>query len=452
MTEGSKKNLPEQDYTELLANFTQASTPTENANKDCHLPLDGLPRKFREVVEAVASAHNVPTDVTLMSALTVAGAALGALVSSQVGSHKNHACLWTMIVAKSSAGKTAPMRELMRPLQELDTKMIAEYREKLDAWKQTECKRKSDVEGTPKPKKTQIVCQKATGPARMEMLASNERGVMLFSDELRGFVKSLNSYGGVGETEELLSIYSSEPIKSDTIGDEYIRQCNTPFMPILGGMQPGMLRNTFTKEDIVSGFMNRFTVIEYERKRAAGIGQAVERKVCEQWDKIITSLRGLGNIKWNFGATDEARGLYEQTYLHICEMSEQIEANRDDDYNEYKESALQKISYFVARTALILHALKIVERVPDYPFEHPQIDADTMRFACDCVPYFTIMQMRAYELWAGTTAKKPLTQKEVILAVNEFCTRKGRELNQSAFAELIGANRSVVCDVINGKR
>lgn len=436
----------------LLANFKQSTTAIENANKDCHLPLDGLPVKFREIVESIAKAHNVPTDVTLMSALTIAGAALGAHVTSQIGSHKNHACLWTMIVAKSSAGKTAPMRELMRPLQVIDNKMINEYRETLEAWKSQESKRKSDVEGTPKPKKKQIVCVKATGAARMELLANNERGVILFSDELRGFVKSLNNFGGTGEEEELLSIFSSEPIKSDTIGDEYIRQCNVPFMPILGGMQPGMLRNTFSKEHIISGFMNRFAVVQYERKRAAGIGQAVDPHICKQWDEIIESLRGLGNIVWNFNATADARKLYEQTYLRICDMSEQVELDRDDDYNEYKESALQKISYFVARIALITHVLKIVERAPRYPFEHPDIDIDTMRFACDCVPYFTTMQMKAYEFWAGATAKKPLSQKEVVLAVADLCRRKEKELNQSALADLIGANRSVVCDVINGKR
>lgn len=456
MSDKGTQQLSPSELTEenasLLANFKQAATPTENANKDCHLPLDGLPKKFREIVEAIADAHNVPTDVTLMSALTIAGAALGANVTSQIGSHKNHACLWTMIVAKSSAGKTAPMRELMKPLQELDNRMVEDYRKTLEAWKSQESKRKSDVEGTPKPKKKQIVCVKATGAARMELLANNERGVILFSDELRGFIRSLNNFGGTGEEEELLSIFSSEPIKSDTVGDEYVRVCNKPFMPILGGMQPGMLRNTFSKEHVISGFMNRFAVVQYERKRAAGIGRAVEPHICQQWNRIIESLRGLGNIVWDFKATAEARQLYEQTYLRICDMSEQVEADRDEDYNEYKESALQKISYFVARMALIIHVLKIVESAPQYPFAHPDIDIDTMRLACDCVPYFATMQMRAYEFWAGATAKKPLSQKEVVLAVAELCRRKEKELNQSALADLIGANRSVVCDVINGKR
>lgn len=436
----------------LLAQFKHTEATTDDANKNYHLPMEGLPKKFREVVEAIATAHNVPTEVTLMSALTIAGTALGAHVTSQIGSHKNHACLWTMIVAKSSAGKTAPMRELMQPLQEIDNKLISDYRDSLESWKTQESKRKSDVEGTPKPKKRQLVCNRATGAARMELLANNERGIILFADELRQFIKSLNAFGGSGEEEELLSIYSSEPIKSDTIGDDFIRQCSKPFMPILGGMQPGMLRNTFSKEHVISGFMNRFTVVQYERKRAAGIGRAVDSHICNQWKNIITSLRGLGNIVCNFEATAEAKRLYEQTYLNICDMSEKIESNRDDEYNEYKESALQKISYFVARIALIVHVLKIVENNPDYPYAHPQIDIDTMRLACDCVPYFATMQMRAYECWAGATAKKPLSQKEVVLAVADLCRRKEKELNQSALADLIGANRSVVCDVINGKR
>lgn len=437
---------------DILTHFKHTDSTTEDANKNFHLPLEGLPKKFREVVEAIATAHNVPTEVTLMSALTIAGAALGAHVTSQIGSHKNHACLWTMVLAKSSAGKTAPMRELMQPLQELDNKMISDYRDNLETWKNQESKRKSDVEGTPKPKKKQLVCNRATGAARMELLANNERGVILFADELRQFIKSLNAFGGSGEEEELLSIFSSEPIKSDTVGDDFIRQCARPFMPILGGMQPGMLRNTFSKEHAISGFMNRFAVVQYERKRAAGIGRAVDPHISEQWKEIISSLRGLGNIVWNFEATPEARKLYEQTYLSICDMSEKLEPDRDDDFNEYKESALQKISYFVARIALIVHVLKIVEKNPDYPYDHPLIDIDTMQFACNCVPYFATMQMRAYECWAGATAKKPLSQKEVVLAVADLCRRKEKELNQSALADLIGANRSVVCDVINGKR
>ena len=91
------------------------------------LPTDGLPIRFVEYCKHIAECRNVPLEVTLLSALTVAGAAIGGYVKLRMGAYVNNASLQTLIVASSTAGKSAPLDDIVEPLKVIDKDLIKRY-------------------------------------------------------------------------------------------------------------------------------------------------------------------------------------------------------------------------------------------------------------------------------------------------------------------------------------
>lgn len=440
-------NEPLNDYADIVNNIVSAKEATETPNAECRLSTAGLPERFVNFVNHVAEVNNVPTELTLLSALTTAGAAIGGGITSKVFNHENRPCLWTMIVAKFSDGKTAPLRDIMRPLQELDKRKVYEYRENLKAYKEAEAGKGKNT--MPKPRKEQIICGKTTGAAREQLLNENPRGAILFRDELRGFLKDLNGYGGTSDIEDMLSIYESMPLKVDRASDDDLRYCEHPFMPILGGIQSKVLRESFSKDLLNNGFFARFAVVYFDTCEDR-LGRELSPDIANSWANMIYKLRDFGNTFREFRATAEAQSVYETESIKLKKAGRVPDPAMSEDYNEYKAGAYSKTLYVVARLALIAHVLKVVDYGCMYPY--PDIDADTMRWAFSCAPYLCAMQMKAYDIIAGRREDKPLTTDALIRAINRHVTDRHLELNQSELARMLGTSQPNVSRALRGEK
>lgn len=446
MTDKEKQHA-EANFNDFL-NGIQVTTPAFiSPNSNLHLSLDGLPQRFSDFVTHVAHVTNVPTEIALVSAMTVAGAAIGGGVTSKVFNHVNRPCLWTAIVAKSGDGKSDPLKIAMKPLLDMDGERVRAYRKELKTYRENEASNKKN--NTPKPRKEQIVCGKSTGAAREQMLNDNPRGVILYRDELRGFLKDLNGYGGTSDIEDLLSIYESRPLKVDRASEDDLRYCEHPFLPILGSIQTATLRESFTNELLNNGFFTRFMVGMFDTEPTKEMREFSD-SVAASWANIVYKLRDFGNTFREFRATAEAQEIYKNRSYDLKVLGRVADTAMSDSYNEYKAGAYSKTLYSVARLALIAHVLKIVESNSVYPY--PDIDANTMTWAFDCAPYLCAMQMRAYEAIVGKQEDKPMKTDALIRAIARHLADRNKQLNQSALAEMLGTSQPNISRALRGQK
>lgn len=437
------------NYEDLIYEIKSAPTASiKSPNAEFTISTDGLPERFVSYVKHVAEANNVPLETTLLSAMCVAGSAIGGYVSSKVLGHTNTPCLWVMVVGKSSANKSNPIKSIMRPILEIDAQLDKKNKSDLKAWRELDKKAKNGT-SAPKPKKLQAYSGKTTGAARCQFLYQNERGGVMYRDELNGFLKDFNGYGGTSEAEDMLTIFNGDTIKIDRKGEDEIMLIKSPFMPILGGIQPRVLREDLDKTYLNNGLLARFAVV-FCRSEKIDVGFSIDASQENAWNDIVMKLRDFGNTKRVFNATKEATEYYHAEAINLFKNGSSEDKDRDESYNEYKDTAYSKVLYSVARLALIAHVVKIVENNTQYPY--PDIDVDTMKWAFSCAPYLCQTQMQVYDMVVGQQEKKPMSMGEIVKAVADLCKRRGVPFNQSEFARMIGAAQSNVNRALNSQK
>lgn len=433
------------DYSDLLNSIQAAPKKTAtSANSSATLPTFGLPIKFVEYCKHVADRRNVPNEVTLMAALTTAGAAVGSYVESNIVGYKNKAALMTMIIAPSAAGKSQPLRDIMRPLFAIDAELLSAYKDKLTAWRNENAKVSNP---TSRPDKTQMICAAATDAARIEFVCDNPRGGILYNDELRAFFKSLSGKFNEQAVEHILEISNFNPIKRDTKGEDVIKVCNDSFLAVLGGVQTDLIHETIKPEFIANGLLHRFSIVMFEASGFPKIGDGIDLSQTTYWSNTVKSLRGLGNIKWEFSPNAEGRAAFETEYEKLC-ASFNPDPEDGAAYNNFMHAAFAKVMYAVHQLTLIAHLLKIVDASPEYPYTHPDIEADTIRWAFACAPYLIAQKMNAYNLIVGKP--KPRTDEEIIRELASMMARKGKKLNRSKLAEAVGIDRANISRYTKG--
>lgn len=436
-------------YNDILGDIkVTTSKPSKSLNADFRLPTDGLPTEFISFCQHIAERRSVPLEVPLMAALTAAGAAAGAYVSSRMGGYENYPSLSTMIVANSAKGKSQPLKDIIAPLVRLDNQLATGYKEKMQEWTTANAKTSNP---TPKPQKTQFICDTATDAARMEFVCDNPRGGIMYRDELRAFFKGLSGKFNEQAVEHALEIADCGRVKIHLKGADELKIADISFLPILGTIQNGVLRDTIRPDFIANGLLQRFNpvVIDGAKFEIAPEGNGIEPDKSAWWSRTVDSLRSLGNIKWEFRPSVDAAKAYSQEY-EKWRLAFSYSEQDGDRYNEYKIQAYTKTLISVHRLALIAHLLKIVAAAPNYPHAHPDIDADTIKWAFSCVPYIVNQKMKVYELICGVP--KPRTDADIIRDVAEMVRRKGKTLNQAALAEATGIARPNINAYLNNKK
>lgn len=405
-----------------------------------HLPTSGLPPKFLDICKHIAEVRRVPQEVTIMSALTIAGAAVGANVSSKFDNYTNLPGLWTMIIAPSASGKSQPMKDLMKPLDAIDRRLVEEYTRNLQEWRTLNAKATTP---TAKPKKTQIKCDVSSDAGRVEFLCDNPRGGIFYRDELKSFFDGFKGQFAYDARSKFCEINDFASVKMTTKTEEDIKQCKQSFMPILGGIQPGVLPRTIREEDLYQGLLQRFVVIAFEGDPIIRISSELKSDILAEWNDIAYKL-------WEFGKTPHLYSLTSEAYcayVHgIEKVNDLLKRNPEESegYYDYKKAVLNKLLKFVHRAALIVHCLKIVEF---NRFDDVEIDADIIRWAFACLPYLLNQQMNAYNMICGKKPNanadtKPRTDKDIIKDFAAlYLRKKGEPVNRSALANFIGIKR-----------
>ncbi len=298
------------DKTDIIKNISISSneweTPIEFQNALLPVPAfdpNLLPTPIRSHAVDAADRMQCPIDFIAAPQLVMTASLIGAGCAIRPKQHDNWTVipnLWGGIIEPPSVMKTPALNESMAPIGDLEKTADDEYQQSLltnkvnikeiklrkqaiekDLKNAIENENESQIELL----KTALVSLEkedssiqwkryktndATIEKLAEIMADNPRGILMYRDELIGFLVSLDKYGREGDRAFYLegwNGYSSSSVKSDRIGRGTVA-CN-PCISVLGGIQPSKLRQYLfdTVNDIANdGLFQRFQVLVYPDK------------------------------------------------------------------------------------------------------------------------------------------------------------------------------------------
>jgi len=172
--------------------------------------------------------------------------------------------VWGAIVGQPGTQKTPSLAPIFEPIRKRENKLRTEYQAKLKEY-QTKVKglKKSD-EKPDGPNRRTLFTNDATVEALHELHVNNPQGVLVYRDELSGFVENMSKQGREGERQFFLEGWSGDGTYSLSRvgrGDVYVDQlCLTVF----GGIQPRVL-SKYTQNaasgKFDDGFIQRFQLL-----------------------------------------------------------------------------------------------------------------------------------------------------------------------------------------------
>lgn len=212
-----------------------------------------------------ADQMNCPIDYVVAPLLAAASAIVGKIVSVDINGSgwSLPVCVWTWSVGVPGAKKTPPAVPIMKTLDEVEEEWREQHERAIQS-KIEDCQLQlADVELTDFGKK-QIqneiddLEEEKKRPARLkatditrEMLASLEerapRGLLLYSDELAGWLTQMNGYSGQSARTFYLQSFDGGIYTFDRVTAGRSGRIEKHLLAVHGGMQPDVLNESILK-------------------------------------------------------------------------------------------------------------------------------------------------------------------------------------------------------------
>ena len=272
--------------------------------------------------------------------------------------------VWIAIVGRAGVGKTPAISSVIRPLVEVNSREIREYRknkEKYDEYQKLSKDEKANTAEVRKPSRGQFIVNDVTIEALVELHEESPNAVGVFKDELAGWIKDMNKYRAGGDLEFHLSAFSNSPAYTTrkTVRDNYI---HSPIIPVLGGIQPAVLNQVFTDEYRDNGFSDRLLLCYPDIQVEKWNENEIEDELLQWYSDYILSLYAhiKGELKYNEDG-DVVSSFIKMTKDAKAELARIMDKITDrqnsEDETEATKSILPKQKTYLPRFAILLHVL-----------------------------------------------------------------------------------------------
>ncbi len=328
-------------------------------------PLDVFPDKL--------AAYISKCNETLSSSVDYMGCALLFLTSLIVGNSMKievkpgwyeYGSLWLVLVGKAGIGKTPSINNIVRPIQQMNSKEIKQYAkdyEKYEFYENLDKKEKKNSEDIQKPIRKQFIVNDITLEALADLHEQNKNGVGVIKDELAGWIKDLNKYRQGSDLEHWLSSWSGKEINLNrkTAKSSFVEKS---FIPVMGGIQPEILNSFYTKDNKSNGFIDRMLFSFPDLEVTNYNKESLDPQMIEFYNSFISDF--YTDMKKNTQYTDDCEidskiiKLSPEAQEKWIEIFNRISnTQNDDNVNEYMKSMLPKQKSYIPRFALLIHVL-----------------------------------------------------------------------------------------------
>jgi hypothetical protein len=362
-------------------------------------PIDTLPWDVRGFMLDANATLNTSVDYMGCAFIWCCSLIIGNSFRIEIKTGWQEACsMWMALVGKPGIGKSPSIDLMTAPLKKVNGQRIKDYNRKMKEYVTYQKLTKDEKKGTyevEEPVKDQFIVDDLTTEALADLHEKVPNGIGVLKDEMNGWIKEMNRYRQGSDLEFWLSSWSNGAVNfvRKVSRSAYVEKA---FIPVLGGIQPGIISQVFTTENKENGFVDRlllsFPDLQVEVWNNAEMEQSTldyyHYKI-EQFNKYCMANsqhfedRSIKPVITRF--SDTAKSEWESIFNEITNKQ------NSDDENEYMKSMLPKQKSYIPRFALIFHMLECFE---DGVRPYEKVQPESIRKAKQLSDYFISMSRK----------------------------------------------------------
>jgi hypothetical protein len=285
----------------------------------------------------------------------IAGACL-AVLAGCIGNRRrialkpgwSEACvLWIAIAMPSGSKKTPAIKSALEYLTKLEAAALAKYEEEIEAWKALPPDDRGDK---PEPPIRRLVSD-ITTEALLSIHAKAPLGLLVYRDELGGWLKGFDQYkGGKGaDAQTWTEMHQGNPCFIDRKTSESLSVPRAA-VSIIGGIQPELLRSALSGEHLYDGVASRVLFIAVPEQPKQWNEDTISDDAQTGWNSLLKELLALqpneDGAPVDLPLTDKAKAIFEPYYNE--------HGKREAKEEGPVRAAMSKLEAATARLALVI--------------------------------------------------------------------------------------------------
>lgn len=315
--------------------------------------LNHFPPEIAKLIEEGRESIECPIEYLVTSAITIGAICIGASASVRPKNEwAEYPSVYSLLIGNPSMKKTPALKLIKKPLEVIQKRLHEEYRIALAAYKAMP---KDERRSTFEPLEEVVYSTDSTIEALLKYLSNSPIGVSLIVDELSHLFKSLNSYKqGGGDRQYLLQLYNHSQVTVTRKGEPSLHIDN-PVVSILGGIQPKVLKEFFSKGE-EDGMTERFLYVHPKESISTKFNDAeVKQETIDSYVEYIQNIFEKSYYK-------ALEGKCDNYILSVDSKKLWIEWMEGQDADIENISYLKKSHAISLRLALVLEVLNHPER------------------------------------------------------------------------------------------
>ena len=335
------------------------------------IPLNAFPVKIQDIILVLSRQENYSIEYMMASLLVAMSTAIGNAVNIRIrGGWISNSALYMILVGRPGMGKTPPLDFAFRPIRKHDAQAVKQFKLEMEQYNNLIESNKGKKENTtPLPNKPilrRAIISDFTPEALMRALDDNQRGIVVYVDEIMGMFNAVNQYSRGQLIEQLLTAFSGKPLDISRCSMPVPIHIEYPFINIVGTMQTTRIHELIEKGYKENGLLDRIIFVYPSSKEIADwqldedSSFATFEKYSAMWESIIDKVVSLpfaenesgGNTQNILDFSSEAKAYFTNWRNNAIRAVNQIQ---DDGL---VNSRVIKAPMITARLALILQILR----------------------------------------------------------------------------------------------
>lgn len=259
-------------------------------------PTHAFPLKVQRIITELNRCLLFPVDYTGSAVLAAFSAAIGNsyMVENKKGFNAG-AVLYLALVGKPGIIKSHALKTILSPINKRDGASYKEYEKKLSEYEHAisltkKEREENNISEPERPVWSHILVQDATPEALLSCLRCSPRGLLLYKDELIGWVKNFNRYSGGSEQEFWLEAWNQGTISADRKTSRGVR-ISPAFITVTGTLQPAILEELAKDGRSNVGFTDRILfAFPADVKKESWNDQEIDPAMLEEWGDVIKKM------------------------------------------------------------------------------------------------------------------------------------------------------------------
>lgn len=388
-------------------------------------PVEVFPPKFVEML-TVFTNKGESLSSFLVYYLSVLSVAIGnsTEIRSWCGRWSTRANIYILLASLSGTNKSGKKKAAEAPLKLIDAIYTEEnveanrkynsnrfkwLREKLKdpdyaILGKTELKRFFiEANGGP-PSASVIAVNQVTIEALVKKLESSPRGILFSRDEFSALMNELDAYrGGKGaDLDMLLELHSNGDLYKIRATQADLR-LQSPFMSLMGGIQPGLLSSLFSDEMCVKGFPQRFMFVfpETHEVKAPSLEDLQDptmySKYTDEWTNFIVGIHKANDYDQEEGPMELKYNLAGRKAI-VDWLGSTATPLINNAPNDTIRSLSSKLDYWIYKSIILLHVLDTCYGNGQSKVIEPMVSTETIHKALELCDYWFAMWIKAYRV------------------------------------------------------